>query len=146
MRNETVGSEEVGRAAFTIKRQEVSTHRSGDRGRAARLSNSPHAVSRIYWHSELPPLDAEAMGEHIVEATSGRVPGTIAHRDELWERCYEGLMAQARTRLEQEITRLAGSYAHVLSESTDSRHDGATGESWLHGRFTYMLYRQPAKG
>ena len=56
----------------------------------------------------------------------------------------EDLMAQARTRLKQEIIRLGGNYAHVLHESVDSRHDGATGESWLHGRFTYMLYHQPA--
>jgi hypothetical protein len=101
-------------------------------------------MSHIYWHSELPPLDAEAAGEHIVEATSGRVPGTIAHRDELWDRCYEDLMAQARTRLEQEIIRLGGNFAHVLNESIDSRHDDATNESWMHGRFTYMLYRQPS--
>jgi hypothetical protein len=100
-------------------------------------------MSHIYWHSELPPLDAEATGEHIVEATSGRVPGTIAHRDELWDRCYEDLMAQAQTRLEQEIIRLGGNFAHVLNESIDSRHDDATNESWMHGRFAYMLYRQP---
>jgi len=28
-----------------------------------------------------------------------------------------------------------------LSESIDARHDESTGEAWLHGRFTYMLYR-----
>jgi hypothetical protein len=33
----------------------------------------------------------------------------------------------------------------VLDECVDSRHDGTTSESWLHGQFTYMLYRQPAK-
>jgi hypothetical protein len=98
----------------------------------------------IYWHSELPPLNAEAMGEHIVEATSGRVPATLAHRDELWNRCYEELMAQARTRLEQEVARLGGRYAHVLDESVDSRHDDVTGEAWLQGRFIYMLYSHPA--
>jgi hypothetical protein len=94
----------------------------------------------IYWHSELPPLNAEAIGEHMVEATSGRLPGTLLHRDELWNRCYEELMAQARTRLTQEVTRLGGRYAHVLDESIDSRHDEVSGETWLHGRFTYMLY------
>ncbi len=31
--------------------------------------------------------------------------------------------------------------AHILSESIDTRHDDRTGEAWLHGRFTYMLYR-----
>ena len=29
----------------------------------------------LYWHRELPPLTAEAIGEHILEATSRRVPG-----------------------------------------------------------------------
>jgi hypothetical protein len=100
-------------------------------------------MSRIYWHRELPPFDAESMGEHIVEATSEHVPHTLAHRDELWQRCYEDLMAKARIRLEQEIDRLGGDYAHVLDEHVESRYDGVTGESWLHGRFCYMLYRQP---
>jgi len=100
-------------------------------------------VNSIYWHSELRPFDAQAMEEHVVEATSERVPSTLSHGDELWDQCYENLMAQARTRLEQEIIRLGGNYAHVLNESVESRHDGAADESWLHGRFTYMLYHQP---
>jgi hypothetical protein len=100
----------------------------------------------IYWHRQVPPFDAEAMGEHIVEAASGHVASTLAHRDELWSRCYEGLMAEVRIRLEQEVARLGGTYAHVLSESVDSKHDAATGEAWLHGRFTYMLYRQTSHG
>jgi hypothetical protein len=97
---------------------------------------------KIYWHNELPPFDAEAIAEHVVEATSSRVPGTLAHRDELWTQCYEDLMAQVRARLSQEIIRLGGDYAHVLSESVDSKHDPVSGEAWLHGSFTYMLYRQ----
>jgi hypothetical protein len=103
-------------------------------------------LNQIYWHAELPPFDAKAMDKHIVEAASERVASTLAHWDELWDRCYEDLMARARTRLEQEIIRLGVDYAHVLNESVDSRHDGATGESWLHGRFTYMLCRKPANG
>lgn len=97
----------------------------------------------IYWHADLPPVDAETIGEHTVEATSRRVPGTLAHRDELWNQCYEDLMAQARTRLEQEVRRLGGDYAHVLNETVDSKHDAVSGEAWLHGRFDYMLYRLP---
>ena len=97
----------------------------------------------IYWHGELPPLAAEVMGEYVVEATSGHVPGTLAHRDELWSRCFEDLMAQVRSRLEQEVLRLGGTCAHVLNESIDSKHDDASGETWLHGWFTYMLYRRP---
>jgi len=102
-----------------------------------------NSTSVVYWHRELPPPDAEQMGEHVVEATSARVASTLAHRDELWDRYYEDLIVQARTRLQQEVIRLRGNYAHVLDESVDSRHDDVTGESWLHGRFTYMLYRQP---
>jgi hypothetical protein len=95
----------------------------------------------IYWHRELPPFDAEGMGEHVVEAASGRVPGTLAHRDELWSHCHEDLMAQVRIRLEQEVARLGGNYAQVLNESVDSKHDDISGEAWLHGRFTYVLHR-----
>ena len=95
----------------------------------------------IYWHRELAPLDAEPVGEHTIEATSGRVPATIAHRDELWSRCREELMAQARLRLMAEIARLGGRCVHVREESIDTRHDDASGEAWLHGRFEYTLYR-----
>jgi hypothetical protein len=95
----------------------------------------------IYWRRELPPSNAEAIGEHILEATSKRIPGTLSHRDQLLGQCYENLMAEARYRLEQEVARLGGHYAHVLSESVGSRHDEKTGESWLHGDFSYMLYR-----
>jgi hypothetical protein len=95
----------------------------------------------IYWRRELPPLDAEPIGEHIVEASSSRVPDTIARRDELWSRCEAELMANAQTRLQEEIARLGGRCAHVLSESIETRHNDASCEVWLHGCFTYMLYR-----
>ena len=29
--------------------------------------------SRIFWHREMPPIDAEPMGEHVLEATSHHV-------------------------------------------------------------------------
>jgi hypothetical protein len=96
----------------------------------------------IYWRQELPPVDGEIIGEHVVEATSGRVPGTLAHRDELWDRCYDDLMNQARERLEQEVIRLGGHYAHVRDEFIESKHDDVSGETWLHGRFSYTLYRR----
>ena len=96
----------------------------------------------IYWRHELPPLAAEPIGEHALEAASTRVPGTVAHGDELWTQCYEDVMAQLRSRLTQEIVRLGGNYAHVLSESVDSKHDPITGEAWLHGSLSYMLYRR----
>jgi hypothetical protein len=96
----------------------------------------------VYWHRDLPPLDAELIAEHTVEADSSRVPGTIAHRDELWDQCYRDLMANAESRLVQEVDRLGGHFAHVHDEAIDPRHDDAAGETWLHGRFNYMLYRR----
>ena len=96
----------------------------------------------IYWHRQLPPADAEVMAEHVIEANSGRVRGSLARRDELWDRCYGDLMDSVCRRLKQEIERLGGDCAHVLTESIESRHDDATNEVWLHGRFTYVLYRQ----
>ncbi len=94
----------------------------------------------VYWHRQLPPIDAEVMGEHTVEATSSRVAGTLAHRDELWDRCYAELMANTHERLAQEVARLGGHYAHVYDESIDTKRDDAAGEAWLHGRFSYVLF------
>ena len=101
------------------------------------------ATKKIYWHRELPPLAADMMGEHVLEAVSGRVHCGFSHRDDLWDRCYGELMEAARDRLTQEIARLGGDCAHVLREAVDTRHDDASGEMWLRGRFTYVLYRLP---
>jgi hypothetical protein len=98
----------------------------------------------VYWHRDLPPLDAELVGDHTVEATSSRIAGTLSHRDELWNRCHEELMTNVHARLVQELARLGGHYAHVHGESIDPRHDESTGQAWLHGLFSYMLYRRPA--
>jgi len=95
----------------------------------------------IYWHRDLPPLEAELMAEHTLEADSHRVQLPFAHRDELWERCYADLMANAERRLVQEVQRLGGRYAHVHDETIEPKHNDATGEAWLHGIFRYMLYR-----
>lgn len=103
------------------------------------------SVTGVFWHRELPPIDAEVMAEHTVEANSNRVPGTLAHRDELWDRCYQELMANARSRITVEIGRLGGDYAHVHSESLGAKHDDVAGEAWLHGIFKYMLYRRAAR-
>jgi hypothetical protein len=96
----------------------------------------------VYWHQELPPLDGEVLGEEVIESLSDRVPGAIEHHGELWHRCYETLMEHTRLRLEQEVRRLGGHYAHVLDEHVDSRRDDGAGQSWLHGRFKYVLYRR----
>ena len=106
------------------------------------MNMTPESTPKaIYWHRDLPPLDAEPLGEHTLEATSSRVPATIAHRDELWTRCEDDLMSQTRHRLADEMARLGGQSVHVHKESIEARHDDATGEAWLHGRFEFTLYR-----
>ena len=109
---------------------------------ADHVNGIAQASRAIYWHRELPPRDAEPVGNHTIEATSGRVPGTLAHRDEMWDPCYQELMERVRLRLEQEIVRLGGDYAHVLSEHIEPRRDDRTGEAWMYGRFDYELYRR----
>ena len=54
-------------------------------------------------------------------------------------------MSQTRRRLAQELARLGGDYAHVLHESIESQRNDAVNEAWLHGRFTYVLYRRTAR-
>jgi hypothetical protein len=103
---------------------------------------SSSASKTVFWHRDLPPLDAEPLAEHVVEADSLRVQGTLEHRNELWDRCYADLMERLTSRLLQEIARLGGHYAHVLDETVDSRHDDASVDVWLHGRVTYMLMRR----
>jgi hypothetical protein len=95
----------------------------------------------VYWHRDLPPIDAREMGEHTVEASSPRIPGTIARRDALWDECQRGLTTEVELRLTQEVARLGGRCAHVLNERIDTKRDTATNETWLHGRYTYVLYR-----
>lgn len=108
------------------------------------MSGADSGVPVVYWHRELPPADAEFVADHTVEANSRRIPGTLAHRDELWDECYEDLMANAGERLRQEVVRLGGDYAHVHDESVSSRHDPISNEAWLHGLFSYALFRRPA--
>ena len=107
------------------------------------MHDNPPTV--VFWHRELPPLDAELMEEHTVEANSGRVAGTLAHRDELWDRCYRELMANGKARMVDEVARLGGHYAHVHEESIVPKRNDAAGEAWLHGSFTYVLYRRPVE-
>jgi hypothetical protein len=106
-------------------------------------TNDKPEPKTVYWHRDLPPLDAELVADHTVEASSSRVAGTIAHRDELWDQCYRDLMARAEDRLVQEVARLGGHFAHVHDEAIEPKHDDAAGEAWLRGRFSYMLYRRP---
>ena len=76
----------------------------------------------VFWHRDLPPLSAELVAEHTVEANSSRVPGTLAHRDDLWDRCYRELMANTQTRLVEELARLGGHFAHVHDEAIVTAH------------------------
>ena len=98
----------------------------------------------VYWHRDLPPLTAEVMGEHTLEADSRRVPLAFSRGDEEWGRCYGDLMARAHARLEQEVLRLGGHYAHVRHEVVYPKRDEAAGEAWLYGRYEYVLYRESA--
>ena len=111
------------------------------------VESHPHdpdaGAKTVYWHRELPPLHAEPLGEHVVEADSMRVIGNLAHRGDLWDSCYRDLMARLEDRLHQEAARLGGHYAHVLEESIDSRHDDRSGDVWLRGRLKYLLLRRP---
>lgn len=98
-------------------------------------------AQRIYWHRELPPSTAMAMGAHTVEASSEHVAGTLELHRELWDRCYRDLMTQTTRRLAQEIERLGGDCAHVVTEHIEPRRDERTGETWMYGRFEFQLYR-----
>jgi hypothetical protein len=95
----------------------------------------------VYWHRELPPPGTEPLGEHTIEADSLRVPGVFSHRNDLWDRCERDLTHNVSKRLEQEVRRLGGRCAHVLNERVDAKHDDAADDAWLHGRYTYVLYR-----
>jgi len=106
-------------------------------------ASSPTKI--VYWHRELPPLDGEPLGEYSVEANSMRVAGGFAHGGELWDQCYADLMTQLHVRLEQEVHRLGGDYAHVLEETIGSKHDDRTGEVWLRGGIKYLLLRRPGE-
>jgi hypothetical protein len=50
-------------------------------------------------------------------------------------------MSAAERRIGDEIARLGGDYAHVHAESIGAKHDDVANEAWLHGVFTYMMYR-----
>lgn len=100
-------------------------------------------MKTVYWHRDLPPLEAEALGEHTVEADSLKVQGSFAHHDAAWQGCYDDLMVRTERRLVQEVIRLGGHLAHVVGESIEPHADDLNGLSWLHGRFTYVLYRLP---
>ena len=74
------------------------------------------------------PFDGEAIGNHVIEQSSRRVPGTLAHRDELWNQRSEDVMDRIRIfRAEEEIARLGDNYSSALAESLNSKHDAVNG-------------------
>ena len=99
----------------------------------------------VYFRRELPPLSEAVEGEHIVEADSPRLPTHFGH-DELWSRCADALQAEAIRRIEQEVHRQGGSCAHVVDEQIEPHSDFGKAESWLRGRYTYVMYRHPRPG
>jgi len=107
------------------------------------IATTATAPKIVYWHLELPPLSADFCGGDTIEARSGRVPGSLAHRDAAWDRCYTDLIEHARVTIEQEVARRGAQYAHVKDEVIEAKHDDAKGETWLAGRFRYALYQEP---
>ncbi|HYT67785.1 MAG TPA: hypothetical protein VEL51_15255 [Vicinamibacterales bacterium] len=110
---------------------------------ANRMTTTPTTSRKVvYWHQDLPPLSADVCGADVVEARSHRVTGSLSRRDDAWERCHADLMDRARVTLEQEVARRGGDYARVKDERIDTRRDEAKDETWLYGRFRYVLYRE----
>lgn len=95
----------------------------------------------VYWHRDLPPIDAQPIDEHSIEASSPRVPDTIALHDVFWGDSERLLASEVEHRLAQEVSRLGGRCAHVLDERIEVKRDPVLNEAWLHGRYTYVLYR-----
>jgi hypothetical protein len=78
------------------------------------VSATPGQKAKIgFWLRDLPPASAQVIAEHTAEGTSRRATGTRADRDDLSDRCYQELMANAETRLIQDVARLDGQYARV---------------------------------
>jgi hypothetical protein len=99
-------------------------------------------MTTVYERRQLPPLDVEAVDEHTVEADSVHVAGAFLHRDDrLWDRCEHDLARAVRRRVDQEVRRLGGRCARILDEHVEPKRDDMHDEAWLHGRYTYMLYR-----
>lgn len=97
----------------------------------------------VYWRRDLPPLSEQIEGEHELVATSEHVHASWADREALWGQCYQSLTRRAEERLVQEVKRLGGSCAHVLSEQVTAKRDDAAETMWLVGLYRYVMYRHP---
>lgn len=94
----------------------------------------------VYWRRELPPLGESIGGECMVEADSPPVALDAPH-EHFWQECSAALESAAITRIEQELHRQGGCSAHVLDEQIQPKTDYSAGTTWLHGRYTYVMYR-----
>lgn len=94
----------------------------------------------VYWHRDLPPVAAEPVSEDEVEASGPHHPiGT--DEQELWARSREALLATAERRIAQEVTMKGGTFAHVSDDHVEAHSDHTIGESWLRGRYSFVIYR-----
>ncbi len=99
------------------------------------------AIKRIFWHGDLPPLEAEMLDEHWVVARSDAVKYRFDHKTELWAQCVDSLRVNLEHRLGQEIRRLGGDYAHILDERVVPKIDHESDTYCLEGRYDYVLFR-----
>ena len=68
---------------------------------------------RIFWHADLPPLEAELVDEYRVIARSERIEYRFDRRTELWHRCVDSLRENLEHRIGQELDRM-GSHTGLL--------------------------------
>lgn len=103
----------------------------------------PTLQRRVFWHRELPPVEQEPDGEHVLEARSDAVPYRHGEDAALHRACEASLRAHAEERLVAELDRLGGSTAHVTDETIEARRDHAAGTFALLGTYTFVVYRAP---
>lgn len=108
------------------------------------MAHRPAPMKRIYWFHELPPLRDEIAGEYEIEAESDPVHNDFAERDHLWAQCIDSLKARLDQRLHQELERLHGHCVQILEEQVTPKIDAAAETYRLHGRYTYVLFKEPA--
>jgi len=99
---------------------------------------------RIYWHSDLPPLEDKIAGKYQVTAESDPIPLDYRHKDELRGRSEPSLALRLEDRLGQEIDRLGGHCAHILEEHITPVIDYHNNQYRLRGTYTYVLFLAPA--
>jgi hypothetical protein len=66
-----------------VARMFIECSRENADSAGASVSSGLATAQTVYWHRDLPPNNAEILGEGVLEATSGRVLGTLANRDHL---------------------------------------------------------------